>query len=211
MSCITESLACGLVRDAERDCQRRLVKAVLSMQTPAPTAASAIWRETLDFARGVSGHVVYERHQGEKKRATATLVCMSPLADQKGAVFYTASLSARKLFKGSADYVVETSVPAIISGHAQHRAIQALGPDPKVYGRELFKHAVAGDTSVAATFSALGIVIWDQGVAKTFIPSDRLDKWAAPYARWQSGRSVDGVVSAASSMAEALAMVGGGQ
>ena len=207
MSCITESLARGYAHEAQRDCQRRHQNALRALETLAPNGASAIWRETLDFARGISGHVVYERHQGEKKRATADLVCMEKPRDQ--VMFYIASLSARKLFKGSADYVVNVPVYALISGHAQHRAIQALGPDPKVYGRELFKHAVVGDTSVAATFSAQGIVMWDRGVAKTFIPSDRLDKWAAPYARWQSGRSVDGVVSAASSMAEALAMVGG--
>jgi hypothetical protein len=216
MSVITESLAGGFANQLKRDSHARYRKArsVLDTYCPLPFATGPVWRHTLGWARDLIAPVIYERHTGEKKRAEAILVGVDTHLTVPGIVFSITKLNARSLFKGHEDYAQERFVNALITKHAQCRAMQALGPDVRVYGRELVKHAVVAERhlDVAATFSNSGIALWrnDDGLptCTTFIPADRLDKWATPYARWQSGRNVDGVMSAAQSMQDVIAMGG---
>jgi hypothetical protein len=117
--------------------------------------------------------------------------------------------------------VLDTHLGALISRHAQCRAMQSFGSDVRVYGRELVKHAAVAVShpDVSATFSNSGIALWSVvngcpvPTCTTYIPADRLDKWSTPYARWQSGLSVDGAKSAARNLDEAIRLVmrGGGK
>lgn len=218
MSCITESLARGLANNVKRDAADRFRKAqgVLDTYCTIPHAKGPIWRYAVGWARELIAPVIFERHSGEKARAVATFIGVETQFTVPGIAFTITELKARALFKGQRDFARDIHIGAYVTKHAQCRAMQALGSDVRAYGRELVKHAVIVERypDVAATFSENGIALWTTDNAfklptcTTFIPADRLDKWSAPYARWQSGRDVDGVVSAARTMDEVIAMGG---
>jgi hypothetical protein len=218
MSCVTESLAGGFANQMKRDSHARYRKAVAVLDTPCnlSRAFGPRWRYAVVWAREALAPVIYEQHTGEKKRAVATFIGVETQLTIPGIAFTVSRLRARSLLKGHHEtFSQEDVLGAVFSGHAQRRAIQALGADVKVYGKELVKHAAAADLNpdVNATFSPLGICLWELSsagypVCKTFIPSDRLDKWDAPYRRWQSGLQIDGVRSAVSSLDEVVAVGG---
>lgn len=220
MSIITESLASGFANQMKREADVALGRFHQRMSKPRTGKRSVgpIWRDFLTCVRDIAGVVIHDVRWGEKKRAHALFFSIETKLRVEGIVFLASLMSAKEAIK-FARPLREVYVDALISGHAQRRAIQALGPDARVYGPELLRHAAVAQNhpSVAATFSDLGIALWreDAGfpVCTTYIPSDRLDKWSSQYSRWKSGLPVDGVMSAARNLDEVihLVMLGGGE